>query len=67
MTVRYTRMKASNEYEVWRDASHRIGVVRKRGFWWFAITPGDRVLDHFASMSEAGERLVREEEKNADH
>lgn len=65
MTIRYSPESAMH-YAVWLDGSHRIGSVHKYGFRWLAISPAHRSLGSFASMSEAGNRLVREDEKNVE-
>lgn len=62
MDVQYTRQSA-DEYTVWRYTSHRVGVVRKFGMRWLAISPEHRSLGSYASMSRAGNRLVEEDEK----
>lgn len=56
--------ESATHYAVRRDGSHRIGTVHKFGFRWLAISPAHRSLGSFASMSEAGKRLIREDEKN---
>lgn len=56
--------ESTTQYAVRRNGSHRIGTVHKFGFRWLAISPAHRSLGSFASMSEAGNRLVQEDEKN---
>lgn len=52
--------RAAGEYEVWRNANERIGVVKKIGFRWLAISSAHRSLGSFTTMSQAGERLAEE-------
>lgn len=63
MKITYSRLKPPNTYEVWSGASHRVGVIQKTGVRWLAISPAHRNLGTFTSMSEAGEKLIEEEEK----
>lgn len=52
-------------YAVWLNANQRIGTVVKVKFRWVAVTTSpSRRLGDFATMSEAGNRLVEEDEKN---
>lgn len=52
-------------YAVWLNTNHRVGTVVKIRFRWVAITTApSRRLGDFASMSDAGNRLVEEDEKN---
>lgn len=62
MSITYSRQSAT-EYQVLLDRSHHIGVVTKFGFRWLAISADHRSLGSFASMSEAGNRLIREDNK----
>lgn len=54
----------ATEYTVWHDRTRKIGFVAKFGFRWLAISLDHRNLGSFASMSEAGNRILEEEEKN---
>lgn len=62
MSLSYSRQSAT-EYQVLVDRSHHIGTVTKFGFQWLAISAAHRSLGSFASMSEAGNRLIEEDEK----
>jgi hypothetical protein len=62
MSIKYSRQSAT-EYAVLHDGYHQVGVVQKYGMRWLAISLAHRSLGSFASMSQAGEKLVEQESK----